>query len=206
MNRMELDPTAGSPTPLQQAGIEIRDRQFGDVRLREMPGLSLAHLRLYRSTEEAAVPLGDLPAQVGLCGGTDPVYLCLAPKEWLAISPSLGPSEMLSALREAIDGSAGAAFNLSDAKAVFRLTGAASPWLLSKLSSLDFPAETRHGQHCATTRMSDASVTIYYHRDEDGEWAFDIIGDRSIAAYLWGLLVASAPHANDLLRVTGGTA
>ena len=204
MNRME--PTAGNPTPLQQAGIETRDRQVGEVRLREMPGLSLARLRLYRTTPEAAMPLADLPPQVGHCGGTDPVYLCLAPTEWLAISPTLGPSDMLSALREALDDSAGAAFDLSDAKTVFRLTGAASPWLLSKLSALDFPAGSRQGQHCASTRMADAAVTIFYHPDGDGEWAFDVIGDRSIAAYLWGLLVASAPHANDLLRVTGGTA
>ncbi len=204
MNRME--PAAGNPTPLQQAGIETRDRQVGQVWLREMPGLALARLRLYRTTPEAAVPLAGLPTQVGHCGGADPVYLCLAPREWLAISPTLRPSDMLSELRKAIDDGVGAAFDLSDAKAVFRLTGAASQWLLSKLSSLDFPAGSRQGQHCASSRMADAAVTIYYHRDEDGEWAFDVIGDRSIAAYLWGLLVASAPHANDLLRVTGGTA
>jgi sarcosine oxidase subunit gamma len=204
MSRTEAG--VGSPTPLQQAGIETRDRQIGDVRLREMKGLALARLRLFRSTAETGMPLADLPTQTGHCGGTNPEFLCIAPREWLAISRTLSPPELLAAAQQAIDDSAGAAFDLSDAKAVFRLTGAAAPWLLSKLSSLDFLAGSRQGPHCASCRMADAAVTIYYHQDEDGARAFDVIGDRSIAAYLWGLLEASAAHANDLLRATGGTA
>ena len=204
MNRTEAG--MGSPTPLQQAGIATRDRQVGDVRLREIEGLSLVRLRRYRVATAAGMPLADVPTQVGHCGGTDPEYLCLGPREWLAISRTLTPSALLLSAQEAIDSSAGAAFDVSDAKAVFRLSGAAAPWLLSKLSALDFLAGSRQGRHCASTRMADAAVTIYYDRDEHGEWAFDVIGDRSTAAYLWGLLEASAPHANDLLRANGGTA
>lgn len=194
------------PTPLQQAGIEIRDKRVGNVRLRELEGLALARLRLHLASPADGMPVADLPKHVGHCAGTDPVYLCLAPREWLVISRTLSPSDMRLALQKAADKSAGAAFDLSDAKAVFRLSGAAAPWLLSKLSSLDFLVGSRKGRHCANSRMVDAAVTFYYHRDENGDWVFDLIGDRSIAAYLWGLLEASAPHANDLFRQAGGTA
>jgi len=203
------------PSSLQQAGIAERDVLAGQVRLREMTGMALVRLRFYEPPVAMDSPPPGLPAQTGQCEGTDPALLCLGPKEWLAISATANPDHLLQRLQKVVDptgGSAvgttsglehGVAHDLSDGLALLRLTGTAAPWLLSKLSGLDFLAGVTEGQHCARTRLGDAAVTLHYHQADGEEWAFDVIVDRSVAAYLWALLQACAPHANELNQTFG---
>jgi heterotetrameric sarcosine oxidase gamma subunit len=191
------------PSPLQQAGVEQRDLQLGRVRLREVTGLSLARLRLLDDGAVHDPMRAELPTQTGACGGTDPAYLCLGPREWLAISAELPPARLQQALRSAIATDRAAAYDMTHGLVVLRLAGAAAPWLLGKLSCLDFVGGSGAGEHCARTRMGDAAVTVHYHRTEADGWAFDVIADRSIGAYLWALFEACAPHANELIELSG---
>jgi heterotetrameric sarcosine oxidase gamma subunit len=195
--------TSEHPSPLQQAGVEHRDIRIGQVRLRELTGRSLARLRLLENPATADPPLAELPARTGGCGGSDPAYLCLGPREWLVVSSELQPTELLQALQSAMGSGLAAAYDLTQGLAVLRLTGAASPWLLAKLSCLDFVGGAHDGEHCARTRVGDVAVTIHYHRTAAEGWAFDVIADRSIAAHLWALLRACAPHANELNEASG---
>jgi heterotetrameric sarcosine oxidase gamma subunit len=91
----------------------------------------------------------------------------------------------------------------SSGLAVFRLTGPGAPWLLNKLSGLDFQAGIAHGPHCARTRMVHAAVAVHYLGASPDGPAFNLIFDRSIARHLWELLTASAPHADELARSYG---
>lgn len=193
------------PTALQQAGVDERDLHMGEVRLRELAGAALARLRFFEAPSAADCPLPDLPLRTGGCGGADPVFLCLGPGEWLALSEHRSPGTLSEALRPATDGGRAVACDLSDGLAVFRLSGGAAPWLLAKLSCLDFVNGQHGGEHCARTRMADIAVTVRYHRADGDGWVFDLIADRSTASYLWRLLRACAPHANQL-KATRGTA
>jgi heterotetrameric sarcosine oxidase gamma subunit len=205
-NSMHSDSSGKRPTALQQAGIDERDLHLGEVRLREMPVTALARLRFFAAPSAADCPLAHLPLQVGQCGGADPVFLCLGPSEWLAISQHGTPETLMEALRPATDGGQAVACDLSDGLSLFRLSGSAAPWLLAKLSCLDFVHGRHGGEHCARTRMIDIAVTVHYYHAVDDGWGFDLIADRSIASYLWGLLRASASHANQLEEAYGAPA
>jgi len=194
------------PTALQQAGIEQRELRIGDVSLREVPSTSLARLRFFREPTAADCPLPELPLQTGHCGGGNPQFLCLGPREWLVMSPHGTANVLTEALRPATDNGRAVAYDLSDALAVFRLAGKAAPWLLAKLSCLDFVKGQHGGRHCARTRVVDIPVTVYYHQAAGDEWVFDLISDRSTASYLWALLRDSAPHANELKEAHGASA
>jgi len=195
--------TPDHTSPLQQAGVEPRDLTIGAVRLREVTNLALARLRVRQEPRGAGTLPGNLPDRTGQCSGTDPVLLCLGPGEWLAISASSTPAQLVEVLQSVPAKGLAAAYDLTPGFVVLRLTGAAAPWLLSKLSCLDFIGGTAEGEHCARTRMGDTAVTVHYHPLADGEWAFDVLADRSIAAYLWALLGACAPHANELTHTFG---
>jgi sarcosine oxidase gamma subunit len=95
---------------------------------------------------------------------------------------------------------------MSDGFAVFRLQGNGSPWLLCKLSGLDFLAGRAAGQHCARTKLGQVAVVIHYHQAENKAFVFDLLVDRSYARYLWELLAASAPHADELALTFGAAA
>lgn len=205
-NTIHPDPSGKSPTALQQAGVDERDLHMGEVRLREIPGTALARLRFFGTPSAADCPLPDLPLRAGQCGGAEPVFLCLGPSEWLAISQHGSPQTLMEALRPATGDGQAVACDLSDGLSVFRLSGSAAPWLLAKLSCLDFVHGRHAGEHCARTRMVDIAVTVHYQHAADDGWAFDLIADRSTAPYLWGLLRASAVHANQLEEAYGAPA
>jgi heterotetrameric sarcosine oxidase gamma subunit len=86
----------------------------------------------------------------------------------------------------------------SDALAGIRVSGPAAPWLLGKLSCLDFARGASAGPHCARTRMGEAAVVVHYHAGSGDGWVFDLYVDRSVAHCLWDLLCACAPHAAEL--------
>jgi heterotetrameric sarcosine oxidase gamma subunit len=201
-----MNPSATIPngsSALQQAGIERQDLTIGAVRLREVTNLALARLRMGESARAAEKLTAELPDRTGQCTGSDPVFLCLGPREWLVISATSTPVQLMDSMQSAIGAGFAAAYDLTPGLAVLRLSGDAAPWLLSKLSSLDFVGGIAAGPHCARTRMGDAAVTVHYHRPANAEWSFDLFAERSLADYLWRLLLACAPHANELANTPG---
>lgn len=191
------------PSALRQSGLAEHDFSGESVRLAELTGLSLARLRHHPRSGDA--PSG-LPEEAGQCNDTDPAVLCLRPGEWLWISESDAPEALLEQAAGRAGGHGGAAYDVSDGMAAFRLSGSGAAWLLSKLSGLDFQGEAGGEAHCARTRMGRISVLVHHHRPETGSYVFDLFVDRGCARYLWELLKASAPHADDLVRAFGGSA
>ena len=96
--------------------------------------------------------------------------------------------------------------DLSDGLGAFRLAGPASPWLLGKLSGLDFLAGISSGQHGARTRIGEVAVVLHFRPEPDGTPRFDLVFDRSVARYLWDLLNDAAPHAGELYAAHGAAA
>ena len=196
------------PTPLQQVGIEVTLFQSDTLELKEVTGVTILRLHNMASVEQLATAFEsqglELPLQTNHSIGSDPAALCLRPNEWLLFSEKSDPESLLNRLRPAIDPARTSLLDNSDALATFRLSGQGAPWLLSKLSGLDYLAgssgDAAERQHCARTRMAHAAVVVHYHQpgSEDTPFVFDLLFDRSLVKYLWELLSESANHANDL--------
>lgn len=198
-------------SPLQQAEITETEFRSANLFLRELPDTRLLRLRSLQPelTVAALREFGlKLPLKTGGSAGSDPAILCLRPNEWLAYGSSATSSELFDRIQALHAGAQpaggtsgyGVALDLSDGLAVLQLSGPAAPWLLAKLGSLDFAGAREAGQHCARTRMGQVAVVVNYHPLAAGstEFVYDLILDRSIARYLWELLLHSARHAEEL--------
>lgn len=145
----------------------------------------------------------DLPANTGQRTGADPSALCLRPGEWLLLSARRSAEDLAQELEGPLAGAVASVLDASDACRLFRLRGAAAPWLLGKLSGLDFLAGVGEAAHGTRTRLADIPVVLGYDpADPDGP-RFDLVVDRSLARYLWARLVDAAPHAEELYATHG---
>lgn len=202
---MKQNPTALSA--LQQAGLWETEFRSSNLHLREVQNACLLRVRSLQA-ESFAVTLRaagmEIPVNTNQSSGTDPRWMCLRPGEWLVLSETLAARDLQEKLRvvSSGDNSAGhtAIMDTSDGLAVMRLSGAAAPWLLAKLSGLDFLGAIGSPQHCARTRMGQVAVVVSYCPVKSGsaEFAYDLMVDRSIARYLWDLLLLSTEHAEEL--------
>ena len=202
--------TAAAPaTPLQQCGVLGDVSESETLSLSQLTRLGLVRLNSLQPFEvlRSGLAAHNLPLSSGVnqCLGEDPSVLCLAPHEWLFFSEFLGPERLLAAILPAIDPDRSAVLDVTDALAVFRLAGAAAPWLLNKLCGLDLQGRQQLGPHCARTRLQDTPLTLHY-RPAEGQTrrpVFDLLCDRSLARYTWELLLRSQPHAEELYRHHG---
>lgn len=203
---------SGFPSALQQAGQTETRFSSETIELQELGAATVLKIHSRGSSAQRGIaPQGlgcELPTNVGGARGEDPAALCPAPAEWLLISTMRTAADLLAEIGVPEMPLETALLDLSDACAVFRLSGRGGGWLLSKLSGLDFHAAPASGQHAARTRMDHLAVVVHYHRaQEPGRetgWVFDLLVDRSLALHFWKLLCAAAPHANELTREFGG--
>jgi heterotetrameric sarcosine oxidase gamma subunit len=181
---------------LAQAGPSPAPIDTDALQLRARPDVVLLRVHSLRERPGDGPEFADWPTSTGGCLAGDPTVLCLRPREWLCVSDSIGPDALRERYKRIADAASTAVYDLSDGLAAVRLSGPAAPWLLAKLSGLDFLAGATAGPHCARTRMGQAAVVIHYRGRDTG--GFDLYIDRSLARYLWDLLVDSAPHAGQL--------
>ncbi len=111
--------------------------------------------------------------------------LCwMAPDELLIFVPYADVKEALTRLETALADTHFLAANVSDARAVFTVTGPGAREVLAKLTPADLrPAAFGPGQ-MRRTRL--AQVPAAFRIGEDG--AFEVICFRSVASYVFGLL------------------
>jgi len=191
---------ADIPSALAQSGIDSTTFSTDTVTIRELTGRTIARLHCFPGTQIPQLPEIELPRKVGECSGAGPVVLCLRPQEWLLMEDAPG---FLESLTECVMENGNAFWSdVSDGLTVFRIEGQGAPWLLNKLSCLDYQSCHDAGEHCARTRMGQVAVVVHFHRTPLDSEIFDLIFDRSIARYLWELLCASAAHANDLVTAS----
>jgi heterotetrameric sarcosine oxidase gamma subunit len=191
------------PSALKQAGNQARASRYDGLELCAIGNPALVRLRSLEDPGEAPLAELGLPRLTGRCSGDDPVALCLAPGEWLLVGGQNEPAAgaLADQLRRRLASSLTAVCDQSDGLAGIRVSGAAAPWLLAKLSCIDFAAAGV--DWCARTRMGDAAVTIFCRPAASGSRQFDLYVDRSVADALWSLLEASAPHAVELNKEFG---
>jgi len=196
-------------TALQQVGLVDPSFSSTSIAMRELTGIAI--LRIHSLQPFSVLRDGmaacdiPLPADVNRSEGQDPTALCLAPREWLLFSEYLGYRRLAEQVRAVSEMPRTTALDFSDGLAVFRLSGRAAPWLLSKWSGLDFHGRPPAAAYCARTRMQQVAVTLHYHQPGGfaTESVFDLMVDRSLATYLWQLFLASVAHAEELERQFG---
>jgi len=193
------------PSALRTAGIRERRADVQGLRLDEIEDPALVRVHSLEAPADAGLAALALPGQVGQVAqlsGENLTALCLAPGEWLLVGPARAtsnrPPDLAARLQRELASELTAVCDQSDGLAAIRVSGRAAPWLLGKLSCLDFARGTAAGPHCARTRMGDAAVIVHYHAGSGEEWVFDLYVDRSVAHWLWKLLTDSAPHAAEL--------
>ena len=173
------------------------------LEIKELTGAAIVRVHSLPELRQSAPMQINLPAKTGHCNGHNPTALCLRPTEWLLISELAEPSDLLQHANSIIDPERTAVTDNSDALTIFRLSGNGAPWLLSKLSGLDYLAGAASGEHCTRTRMGHIAVVVHYHQVKQGPFVFDLILDRSFTKYFGDLLVASTPHADELANAYG---
>lgn len=115
----------------------------------------------------------------------------MSPDEYLLILPYDQVGATLAALERALEGEHHLAANVSDARAVFDITGAKADQVLRKLCPVDLdrlePGELRR------TRAAQAAAAFWAI-----EGGFRLVTFRSVAGYAMGILSHAAMPGADL--------
>ena len=196
-------------TALSQAKLEIFSYKSKTISLQELTGTALLRLHSLRSSEKLNDALSKcefvLPEKVNQSLGQDPAIICMAPGNWLLFSEYLKPLRLSGQLESALEGDDTTVLDLSASSTTFRLGGEGMKWLLCKVCGLDIFENFNAQAQAARTRIQQAAVSLHYHQpgSKSDEFTLDLIVERSIASYLWHILVDAIPHAEELHDLYG---
>lgn len=118
----------------------------------------------------------------------------MSPDELLAVVPHDEVDTKLATLEKALKGEHFLAVNVSDARAVFRVSGQGAREVIAKLSPVDMsPAAFPAGQ-IRRTRMAQVPAAFWVGEDE----AVTVICFRSVAEYVFNLLKGAAAPGSEV--------
>lgn len=187
---------------LRQADADQAGLQLAALTFRESESWAATRLRALPADSESLAKSRNLPLTTGSCSWKDPAVLCLRPGEWLVVSQSLPPDDLLAKTQARHDTPGFFCWDHTEALALIRIEGEAAPWLLRKHCGLNSPVDRPGEAHCAQTRFADMHVLMHYYVNEL-TGVFDFYVDRSLAAHLWNVLVHSATHADQMYERFG---
>lgn len=192
---------------LGQSGADQSGFQLASLTIREIEKRAATRLRVLAADTGSLAQSRNLPIATGTCSGKDPVVLCLRPSEWLVVSQSMAPDELLGQVCAQYDAPGFFCWDHSEALALIRMEGEAAPWLLRKHCGLDIPLGCPRQSLCAQTLFARISVLMHWYVNgvagNGPAGVFDLYVDRSRAAYLWDALVISATHADQMYERFG---
>lgn len=195
-------------SPLAHLGLGSRTgarTEDAGVAMAEQPFFGIVNLRGPRADEAFQGAFKgfvghDLPAAAGKSlQGTRTTAFWLSPDEWWIVDKSgnwgsePGTGTRLAAeLRHALAGMPVAVTDISDSRAVIRLSGPRARQVLQKACPMDLHPQHFGAGQCAHTRLAKAAALIHLVADESpagqsgpGGPEFDIYVVRSFAEYVW---------------------
>lgn len=138
----------------------------------------------------------DFPGERGAnCVGEK--GLCwMSPDELLILLPYAEVAKALSAIDATLKGAHHLAVDVSDARASFTLEGdgAAIRNVLAKLSPADLRPGSLPTGEMRRTRLAQVAAAVWFHEEGRAE----VICFRSVAEYVWGLLVNAAEPGSEV--------
>ena len=163
----------------------VEHADVGKVNLRGDPG----DAGFFAAAKEAVGI--DLPQAPNTSSETLPLSaLWLGPDEWMLICAGGSEGDVVHSLDAALVAHHASVVDVTDARTVFRLSGAGARTLLAKGCALDLHKRAFALGDVAQTMLSKAAVILHQTVDdaEASGPVFDIYVSRSFADYLWSWL------------------
>ena len=181
------DPTSALPGARYAGLVEIAEAgPMGMIALRADPG-STALAKAVKDATGLA-----LPKTRQIVTGKAASVAWMAPDEWLIVVAHDKAGDTVAALEAALDGEFATVADVSDARAVFTLTGAQARDVLAKACPVDF-ADFPEGT-IRRTRAAQVAAAVW-RNDAD---TFTLVCFRSVAQYMWDLLTTLARPGGEV--------
>lgn len=135
-----------------------------------------------------------MPGQREVRFAGDRAVAWMAPDELLLLVPYDAADATVAELQAALEGEHALAVRVSDARAMFRLTGADLREVLAKLAPVDMSRGAFTPGTIRRTRLAQVAAA-FWMRDEQ---TADLICFRSVAAYVFGLLSEAARPGSEV--------
>lgn len=116
----------------------------------------------------------------------------MSPDELLLITPHMNATADVADLEAKFGDEHALAINVSDARAVFRISGAASREVISKVAPVDM-SDFAEGDF-RRSRFAQVPAAFWM----SGEDAFDVVCFRSVAQYIFDLLSVAAQDGSEV--------
>jgi len=179
-----LELAARAAGPASAAGVKLSDGGFlGQLVLR---GSGDGPFRM----AAVAALMTALPLEPNRVSEREGIrVLWLGPDEWLIVTDEEKVAGLVRGLIEQLAGQSFALADVSEARAVIGLAGAAARDVLSQGTAIDLHPRAFAPGHAAQTLL--ARVPVILHQ-RDAEPRYDIYVQRSLAEYLWSWLEDAA--------------
>ena len=115
--------------------------------------------------------------------------LWMSPDEVMILLPLTEAATALETLQKALAGTHHLVADVSDARAIFRVTGPGARDVLAKLSPADLSPAALGPGRVRRTRLAQVAAAFWMTEDETG---FEVVCFRSVADYVRQLLTVSA--------------
>lgn len=167
---------------VEETGLRGMITVRGDLASKEMAGA-------VKAATGAAVP-----AQRKVTSGGKGAVAWMSPDELLVVVDYDAANEAVTALTAALKGTHALVANVSDARAVFRLSGDGSRDVLAKLAPVDFAKDAFGAEDIRRSRIAQVPAAVW--GNEDG--SFEVICFRSGAQYVFDVLKVSAQPGGEV--------
>lgn len=171
----------------------------GYVRIEEMGLQGMITLRgdLSASRVKKAVKTVagvDVPGQRGIAHAGDTGAAWMSPDELLLLMPYAQVEDTLATLAEALAEEHHLAVNVSDARAMFRVHGAAAREIIAKLCPVDMTPGAFGPGRTRRTRMAQVAAALWMTDEE----TVQVVCFRSVAEYVFNLLRDAAEPGGEV--------
>jgi sarcosine oxidase, subunit gamma len=129
-----------------------------------------------------------LPAQRGIVEKNGRAVAWMARDEVLILCPHAEADGVVTKLNTALAGQHFLAVNVSDARAMFRVTGPGAREALAKIAPVDLHPESFKPGEMRRTRLAQVAGAIWLSDDDQ----ISVIAFRSVARYVFDILALSA--------------
>ncbi|WP_170337978.1 sarcosine oxidase subunit gamma [Ruegeria arenilitoris] len=118
----------------------------------------------------------------------------MSPDELLVLVPYAEVEAKLAAMQGALSGVHALAVNVSDARAVFRVSGPTAREVLGKVAPVDFSSDVFQPGQIRRTRLAQVAGAFWM----DDEESFRVVCFRSVADYVFKLLKVAAQPGSEV--------
>jgi len=136
----------------------------------------------------------DVPAQTSCTAGKTHVVAWMSPDELLILCPHAEAEAGVATLTKALSGTHFLAANVSDARAVFRISGDKAREVICKLAPVDMSPKAFPAGHFRRTWLAQTPAAFWMPDAQTVE----LICFRSVADYVFGLLSRAAMPGSEV--------